>query len=55
VIDLLGYIDERGNRRFARWFDGLDGPAAAKVTIALSRIEQGNFSKAKSVGAGVFE
>jgi putative addiction module killer protein len=29
--------------------------AAAKVTTALARIEQGNFSRVKSVGAGVFE
>jgi putative addiction module killer protein len=26
-----------------------------KVTIALARIEQGNFSKVKGVGSGVFE
>jgi putative addiction module killer protein len=29
--------------------------AAAKLTIALARIEQGNFSKVKGVGSGVFE
>ena len=29
--------------------------AAAKVTIALARMEQGNFSNVKGVGAGVFE
>ena len=29
--------------------------AAAKVTIALTRMEQGNFSNAKGVGAGVYE
>ena len=29
--------------------------AAAKVTIALTRMEQGNFSHAKGVGAGVYE
>ena len=28
---------------------------AAKVTIALTRLEQGNFSTVKGVGAGVFE
>lgn len=33
----------------------LNSPAAAKVTTALVRLEQGNFSNAKSVGAGVHE
>jgi putative addiction module killer protein len=34
--------------------DDLD-PIAAKVTIALARMEQGNLSNAKGVGGGVFE
>jgi putative addiction module killer protein len=55
MIELRGYIDESGNKRFARWLEGLDAPAAAKVTIALARMEQGNFSKVKSLGSGVFE
>jgi putative addiction module killer protein len=55
MIELRGYIDEYGNKRFADWLDGLDSAAAAKVTIALARMEQGNFSRAKGVGAGVFE
>jgi putative addiction module killer protein len=55
MIELRGYIDESGNKRFAQWLEGLDALAAAKVTIALSRIEQGNFSKVKGVGSGVFE
>jgi putative addiction module killer protein len=33
----------------------LAAAAAAKVTIALARLEQGNFSKVKGVGSGVFE
>lgn len=55
MIELRGYIDESGNRRFAQWLEGLDAVAAAKMTIALVRMEQGNFSKVKGVGAGVFE
>jgi putative addiction module killer protein len=39
----------------ADWFDGLDPQAAAKVTIAMARLEQGNLSNAKSVGGGVLE
>jgi putative addiction module killer protein len=34
---------------------GLDAIAAAKVTIALTRIERGNLSNAKGVGKGVLE
>ena len=55
VIELRGYIDEKGNRRFANWQDALDPIAAAKVTIALTRMELGNFSRTKGVGAGVYE
>jgi putative addiction module killer protein len=55
MIELRGYIDEHGNKRFAQWLEGLDAPAAAKVTIALARMELGNFSKVKGVGSGVFE
>jgi hypothetical protein len=40
MLELRGYIDENGNRRFAKWFAGLDAIAAAKVTMALTRIEQ---------------
>jgi len=55
VVELRGYIDEKGNKRFAEWLEGIDAAAAAKVTIALARMELGNFSKAKGVGSGVFE
>lgn len=55
MIVLRGYIDEDGNRRFASWFEALDPTAAARVTIALTRLEQGNLSNAKSVGMGVHE
>ena len=55
MIELRGYIDERGNKWFAQWLEGLDAAAAAKVTIALARMEQGNFSKVKGVGSGVCE
>ena len=52
MIELRGYIDEKGNKRFASWQDALDATAAAKVTIALTRMEHGNLSKTKGVGAG---
>ena len=55
MAELRGYIDENGNKRFAQRLEGLDAAAAAKVTIALVRMEQGNLSKVKGVGCGVFE
>jgi putative addiction module killer protein len=55
MVKLRGYIDEKGRRPFATWIAGLDASAAAKITIALTRMEQGNLSNVKSVGAGVHE
>jgi putative addiction module killer protein len=49
------YEDANGQRPFAEWFDDLHAPAAAKVTTAVARIEQGNFSNVKPVGSGVSE
>jgi putative addiction module killer protein len=55
MIEIRGYIDENGNKRFAQWLEGLDAAATAKVTIALARMEQGNLSNVRGVGSGVFE
>jgi putative addiction module killer protein len=55
MITIREYLDPKGRSPFARWFQGLNAPAAAKVTTSLVRIEQGNFSNTKGVGAGVFE
>jgi putative addiction module killer protein len=54
-ITLREYLDSAGRSPFGRWFEDLHAAAAAKVTTALARIEQGNFSSVKGVGAGVFE
>ena len=37
---------------FAKWFSGLDAFAAAKVTVALYRLEQGNLSNVKALEKG---
>lgn len=55
MIELSGYIDTDGKARFAEWFENLKAPAAAKVAIALTRMEQGNYGKTKGVGSGVYE
>lgn len=49
------YIDDLGVSPFACWFSGLHAQAAARVMTALSRMELGNLSNAKSVGSGAFE
>ena len=41
MIELRGYIDERGKKRFADWIEQLEHVAAARVTVALARLEQG--------------
>jgi putative addiction module killer protein len=52
---VLVYLDTNGHSPFAGWFDDLDAQAAAKVTIALTRMAEGNLANTKSVGAGVAE
>ena len=41
------YIKEDGSIPFKRWFDRLGYQAAAKVSIALARLETGNTSNIK--------
>ncbi|MDB5429528.1 MAG: Addiction module killer protein [Caulobacter sp.] len=54
-MDVREYLTPAGDSPFGAWFDDLDARAAAKVTMALVRIGQGNLSNVKGVGAGVFE
>jgi putative addiction module killer protein len=55
VIDVREYLDSRGQSPYAEWFNGLNAQAAAKVTIAITRIGLGNLSNIKGVGSGVYE
>ncbi len=55
MFEIGEYVDARDLSPFARWFNRLNAQAAAKVTTALSRMEQGNLSNVKAVGGGVFE
>lgn len=52
---ILSYEDTLGRSPFDAWFNRLAPTAAAKVAVALTRVERGNVSNAKSVGAGVHE
>ncbi len=55
MVEVREYLDRAGHSPFAAWSDRLNREAAAKVAAALARIQQGNFSSAKGVGAGVYE
>ena len=55
AVDVVEYVTASGRSPFGVWFGRLDPGAAARVTVALARMEQGNLSDTKSVGGGVFE
>jgi putative addiction module killer protein len=55
IVSLCRYNDRGGRSPFRDWFDRLNAEAAQRVTTALYRLGLGNFSNAKSVGAGVYE
>lgn len=55
VIEIRQYIDRLGRNPFNRWFEKLDDGAQARIAVSLDRLERGNVSATKSVGAGVQE
>jgi putative addiction module killer protein len=46
-MNVQEYIREDGSSPYKKWFDKLGPIAAAKVTVAKSRLELGNTSKIK--------
>ena len=55
MLELRYYLASDGGSPFEEWFTDLDAAAAAKVAVALARLEQGNLSNVKPVGEGVLE
>ena len=55
MLELRYYLASDGGSPFEEWFASLNAQAAAKVAVALARLEQGNLSNAKGVGEGVLE
>ena len=47
AFHVLELLRADGTSPYAVWFDGLNAPAAAKVTTAKVRMEQGNLSSVK--------
>lgn len=54
-MEIVEYQDDAGRSPFGEWFESLGPQAAAKITVALARIELGNLTSAKSVGGGLLE
>ena len=54
-MQILEYLDPDGESPYRDWFESFNAQAAAKVTVALTRVELGNLSNVKGVGAGVQE
>ena len=55
MLELRYYLASNGGSPFEEWFASLNAQAAAKVAVALARLEQGNLSNVKGVGEGVLE
>jgi putative addiction module killer protein len=55
MIQVTEYLDLLGRSPFADWFDSLDPQAAAKVAVALMRMDRGALSSLKGLGAGLLE
>jgi putative addiction module killer protein len=54
-VQILEYHDADGDSPYRARFESLNAQAAAKITVALTRIALGNLSKIKGVGVGVQE
>jgi putative addiction module killer protein len=50
IIKVKEYLKEDGSNPYQEWFNSLDVKAAAKVTVAISRLELGNTSNVKWFG-----
>lgn len=55
MIEIRKYVDRQGRNPFERWFNNQDATARARIALALTKLERGNFSFTKGAGKGVFE
>jgi len=51
MLTVVEYVREDGSNPFRTWFDSLHAQAAAKVTTATARLEMGNTSNVRWMGA----
>jgi putative addiction module killer protein len=55
VIEIRQYLTAEGRNPFREWVLSLDNATQVRIEIAIQRLELGNTSGLKSVGAGVLE
>jgi putative addiction module killer protein len=55
MLEVEIYTTPDGDQPFIKWLEGIDREARRRVNIALARLEDGNTTNLKSVGAGVHE
>ncbi len=55
MIEVREYVDAQGRTPYRNWIVKLDTSTRVRIITAVLRTERGNFSAAKSVGAGVSE
>lgn len=55
MIEIRQYIARSGPNPFERWFEALDDTTQARIAVGLDRLERGNTSAAKAIGAGISE
>jgi putative addiction module killer protein len=51
ALTVVEYVREDGTSPYRKWFDTLHAQAAAKVATAALRLEMGNMSSVKWIGA----
>jgi putative addiction module killer protein len=51
AFTVVEYVREDSSNPYKRWFDGLHAQAATKVAVARARLEAGNMSNVKRIGA----
>ena len=49
-MNVQEYLKEDGTSPYQKWFNSLDHLAAAKITVAISRLDLGNTSNIKWLG-----
>src|ERR1700736_755656 len=54
-IAVREYLTSNARSPYQNWFNTLPESTAARVAIAILRLEEGNLSNVKGVGEGVFE
>ena len=55
MIQVREYVDDGGRNHFGAWRVKLDPTTRARIDVALDRLERGNTSAMKGVGARVAE